>query len=392
MASLLIAVIYLCFISLGLPDSLLGAAWPVMQIEFGVPLSYMGIVTLVISGCTVISGLVADRVTRKFGTWGVTVGSILLTAIGLIGFSFSPNFICLCIFSLPYGLGAGAIDTVLNNYIALHYSSRYMSWLHCFWGVGAIVSPYIMSFSLAKQYGWENGYRFVAYLQIAIAVITILSLPLWRRRAKEDEDRVEPANLTFKQKLKLGGVPYILLAFFAYCAMEATCMTWASTYFVEVKHYTEEDAAAFAALFYIGMTVGRFLTGFITEQLGDKMLMRIGAGVALCGIVILACPLPAVVSLIAFVVIGLGCAPIYPAIVHSTPTNFGKRNSQAVMGLELASAYIGFTFMPPVYGLIAGYLNAAFLPYFLMIFLVMHIVLVELLNHYVKHHPQDTTI
>ncbi len=390
MASLLIAVIYLCFISLGLPDSLLGSAWPVMQIEFGVPLSSMGIITMLISGCTIISGLFADRITRRIGTWGVTLISILLTVVGLFGFSFSPNFLCLCIFSLPYGLGAGAIDTVLNNYIALHYASRYMSWLHCFWGVGAIVSPYIMSFCLTRAFGWENGYRTVAFIQLGIAVIAAASLPLWRRRAAQDADEEKPLNLTFHEKFKVGGFPFILFAFFAYCAMEATCMTWASTYFVEAKNYSEEDAAAFASLFYIGMSVGRFLTGFITEKLGDRRLIRIGSAVALVGIITLALPLPPVVSLVAFVVIGLGCAPIYPAIVHSTPANFGRRNSQALMGLELSSAYIGFTFMPPLYGVIAGYFDAAFLPFYLMIFLAMHIVFMELLNRYVKRHPQES--
>ncbi len=385
MATLLISVIYLCFISLGLPDSLLGSAWPVMQGDLGVPVSFMGIVTMVISGCTIVSSLFTDRIARRMGTWGVTLLSTLLTAVGLIGFSFSNHFAWLCVFALPYGLGAGAIDAVLNNYIALHYSSRYMSWLHCFWGVGAIASPYIMGFALSNAYGWDSGYRIVAYAQLGIAFITALSLPLWRRKkAASAEDETTLPTLSMKQKLSIPGVPFILLAFLCYCGLEATAMSWSSTYFVDAKGMDTALAASLASMFYIGMTVGRFISGFITDFLGDKRLMRIGACIALVGIVILALPFGQGVAIVAFLVIGLGCAPIYPAIIHATPDNFGREKSQAVIGLQMASAYVGATFIPPLYGLIVNHIHAVWLPLFLVIFLVFFILFSELLNHMVR--------
>ncbi len=388
MATLLIAVIYLCFISLGLPDSLLGSAWPVMQIDFEVPLSYMGIVTMLISGCTILSSLFADKFTQKFGTWAVTLISILLTAVGLVGFSFSPNFIWLCIFGIPYGLGAGAIDAALNNYIALHYSSRYMSWLHCFWGVGTIISPYIMGFALTRGIGWGNGYRIVAVAQVAIALALAVSLPLWRnKKSAAEEEETQTASLTFLQKLKIGGVPFVLLTFFAYCALEATVMMWSATYLVNARGMDEETAAFFASMFFIGMTVGRFVTGFITDKLGDKRLMRIGAAVILFGIILLFLPFGTPLALVAFVIIGLGCAPIYPAIIHSTPSNFGRENSGAIIGLQMACAYIGSTFMPPVYGILANHIGAWCMPIFLLFFLILYVLLSELLNGYVRRHP-----
>ncbi len=390
MASLLIAVIYLCFISLGLPDSLLGSAWPVMHPEMAVPVSYMGIVTMLISGATILSSLFADRLTRRFGTWGVTLISILLTGVGLVGFSFSGSFLWLCVSTLPYGLGAGAIDAALNNYVALHYSSRYMSWLHCFWGVGAIISPYIMGFALTNAYGWNAGFRTVAYMQVAIAIVLAVSLPLWRR--KQDaaaEEIAEAPLLTFKQKFRIPGVLYILIAFFSYCALEATVMGWSSTYLVQAEGMAEERAASFASMFYIGMTAGRFATGFITDLLGDRRLIRIGTCVALGGIVLLALPLGTTVALIAFVIIGLGCAPIYPAIIHATPDNFGRENSQAIIGLQMACAYIGSTFMPPIYGLIVNHLDAALLPLYLSVFLIPFVLFTELLNRMVRRRKNE---
>lgn len=368
MYSLLLALIYLAFISLGLPDSLLGAGWPVMHGELGVPVSYMGIVSMVISGGTIVSSLMSDRLTRKFGARVVTVISVFLTAGALFGFSFSDRFWMLILFAVPYGLGAGAIDAALNNYIALHYSARHMNWLHCFWGVGTIVSPFIMSYALTSS-TWNDGYRIVGYIQLGIAALLLVTLPVWRIHKKTEV--TEQKSIGLLGALKIKGVPLILIGFFAYCAAEATAMQWASTYFVEVKHISEEQAAQFASLFYIGITAGRFLSGFVSGRIGDRRMIVIGACVLTAGIILLVIPadVPAL-ALAGFVIIGLGCAPVYPAIIHSTPANFGTENSGAIIGIQMASAYVGSTFVPPLFGLIANRTDFAILPVYLFVFVV----------------------
>ena len=377
MYSLLLALIYLAFISLGLPDSLLGAGWPTMYGELGVPVSYMGIVSMVISGGTIVSSLMSDRLTRKFGTRVVTVVSVFLTAGALFGFSFSDRFWMLILFSVPYGLGAGAIDAALNNYIALHYSARHMSWLHCFWGVGAIVSPFIMSYALTSS-TWNDGCRIVGYIQLGIAALLLVTLPVWKINSKKT-DAVEQKSIGLIGALKIKGVPFILIGFFAYCAAEATAMQWASTYFVEVKHISEAQAAQFASLFYIGITAGRFLSGFVSAKIGDRRMIIIGASVLTLGIILLVIPVTAAeLSLAGFVIIGLGCAPIYPSIIHSTPANFGAENSGAIIGIQMASAYVGSTFIPPLFGLIGNATDFAILPLYLIVFVVLMLVMTEL--------------
>lgn len=377
MYSLLLALIYLAFISLGLPDSLLGAGWPTMYGELGVPVSYMGIVSMVISGGTIVSSLMSDRLTRKFGARVVTVVSVFLTAGALFGFSFSDRFWMLILFSVPYGLGAGAIDAALNNYIALHYSARHMSWLHCFWGVGTIVSPFIMSYALTSS-TWNDGYRIVGYIQLGIAALLLVTLPVWKINSKKT-DAVEQKSIGLIGALKIKGVPFILIGFFAYCAAEATAMQWASTYFVEVKHISEAQAAQFASLFYIGITAGRFLSGFVSAKIGDRRMIIIGASVLTLGIILLVIPVTAAeLSLAGFVIIGLGCAPIYPSIIHSTPANFGAENSGAIIGIQMASAYVGSTFMPPLFGLIGSATDFAILPLYLIVFVVLMLVMTEL--------------
>lgn len=377
MYSLLLALIYLAFISLGLPDSLLGAGWPTMYGELGVPVSYMGIVSMVISGGTIVSSLMSDRLTRKFGARVVTVVSVFLTAGALFGFSFSDRFWMLILFSVPYGLGAGAIDAALNNYIALHYSARHMSWLHCFWGVGAIVSPFIMSYALTSS-TWNDGCRIVGYIQLGIAALLLVTLPAWKINSKKT-DAVEQKSIGLIGALKIKGVPFILIGFFAYCAAEATAMQWASTYFVEVKHISEAQAAQFASLFYIGITAGRFLSGFVSAKIGDRRMIIIGASVLTLGIILLVIPVTAAeLSLAGFVIIGLGCAPIYPSIIHSTPANFGAENSGAIIGIQMACAYVGSTFMPPLFGLIGSATDFAILPLYLIVFVVLMLVMTEL--------------
>lgn len=377
MYSLLLAVIYLAFVSLGLPDSLLGAGWPVMHAFMGVPLSWAGVVSMIISGGTVLSSLLSERVTKKLGTKYVTVISVFLTAAALLGFSLSTRFWMLCLWAVPYGLGAGSIDAALNNYVALHYTSRHMSWLHCFWGVGTIVSPYVMSFALTHA-TWQAGYRIVSYIQLAITAILLLSLPLWRVNAGKvsEGDRRKPLGLAGALRIK--GVPQLLLGFCCYCAAESTCMLWTASYLIATRGVSEERAAAFASLFFIGITAGRFLAGFITDRLGDRNMIRLGTAIMAVGIVTVAiAPLPEIFALIGFVVIGLGCAPVYPCIIHSTPYNFGPENSQAIIGVQMASAYIGSTFAPPLFGFLSSLTGLWILPLYIALFAVVMIAMVE---------------
>ena len=386
---LLLAVIYLAFISLGLPDSLLGSGWPVMHTFFGVSLSSMGIVTMIISGCTIISSLMSERVTKRFGTSGVTLFCVTLTAVALMGFSVSTHFWMICLWGIPYGLGAGSIDAALNNYIALHYSSKHMSWLHCFWGVGTIISPYVMSFALV-HYNWQTGYRIISVVQFVIAGIILVTLPLWKvnkgslssegsgvKNSDSKKDK-QTKVIGIIGSLRIKGVPYLLIGFMCYCSAESTCMYWIASYLIETRGVLKEDAAAFAALFFIGITAGRFLAGFISDALGDRKMIRLGTGIIVLGIVMIAVPgLPVIIALIGCVVIGVGCAPVYPCIIHSTPSNFGADNSQAIIGVQMASAYTGSTFMPPVVGAVAGILGLWIMPVFLVIFVVGMTIMIE---------------
>lgn len=377
MYSLLLAIIYIAFISLGLPDSLLGSGWPVMHGDLNVPVSYMGIVSMIVSGGTIISSLMSDRLTKRFGTETVTAVSVFLTAAALLGFSFSNKFWMLMAFGVPYGLGAGAIDAALNNYVALHYTSKHMSWLHCFWGVGTIISPFIMSYALVNS-AWNTGYRIVAFIQILIAVLMFAAMPVWKINKGKSESSESSEPLGISKALKIKGVPFLLVGFFSYCAAEATAMSWASSYLVEVKGVKEERAAAFASMFFIGLTAGRFIGGFVMDKLGDRKMIRLGTAALISGIVCLFIPLSSeLLSLAGFVVIGLGCAPIYPCIIHSTPGNFGAGNSGAIIGIQMASAYVGSTFIPPLYGLLGRLVGFEILPAFLILFAVLMIFMVE---------------
>lgn len=375
MYSFLLALIYLAFISLGLPDSLLGSGWPVMHADMGVATSYMGIVTMIISGGTIVSSLFSDKLTRKLSTKVVTVISVFLTVVALFGFSFSTKFWMLLVFAVPYGLGAGAIDAALNNYVAVHYKAKHMSWLHCFWGVGTIISPFIMGYAL-KNLTWNSGYRIVGTIQLAICIILLVTLPVWKVNKTKDVQQQKGVGLI--SALKIKGVPFLLIGFFAYCSAEATAMQWASTYFVEVKGISTELAANLASLFYIGITLGRFISGFVTEKIGDRKIIIIGACIVLLGIIVLIIPAKSyIVAIAAFVVIGFGCAPIYPCIIHSTPGNFGAENSGAIIGIQMASAYVGSTFMPPLFGLMSNSLGYEIMPFFLMFFLILMIIMTE---------------
>lgn len=382
MFQLLLAIIYLAFISLGLPDSLLGAAWPSMYPEFQVPVSYAGIISMVIALGTVISSLMSDRLTKRLGAGLVTAISVAMTALALFGFSFSHSFWVLILWSIPYGLGAGSVDAALNNYVALHYKSRHMSWLHCMWGVGASAGPYIMGFALSHGQNWNGGYRYIGILQVILTFILFISLPLWKKEKKDaasESDATSDHILTLREIFAIPGVKSVMLMFFCYSAIEQTSGLWASSYLVLHKGVAPETAATFASLFYIGITIGRAISGFITMKLNDTQMIRLGQGIIFLGVLALFLPLGSTISLIGFILIGLGCAPIYPCIIHSTPDHFGADRSQAIIGVQMASAYVGTCLMPPVFGLIANNITVALLPAYLILFLVLLSVMHEIL-------------
>lgn len=381
MVHLLLAIIYISFISLGLPDSLLGSAWPTMYGEFGVPVSFAGIISMIIAFGTILSSLASDRLTLKLGTGKVTAISVAMTAVALFGFSISDSFWMLCLWAIPYGLGAGSVDASLNNYVALHYSSRHMSWLHCMWGVGASVGPYIMGIALTGGQSWNMGYRYISIIQIVLTAILLFSLPLWKNRGEAVEVEGEPSAqtepMTLRQVVAIPGAKEVMITFFCYCALEQTAGLWASSYLVLHKGVSTETAATFASMFYIGITVGRFFSGFLTMKLNDAQMSRLGQKIVLLGIIAMLLPLNEVVSLVGLILIGLGCAPIYPCIIHSTPTIFGADKSQALIGVQMACAYIGTCIMPPIFGLLANHISVALLPIYLVIILILMIVMYE---------------
>lgn len=381
MFQLLLVIIYLAFISLGLPDSLLGSAWPTMYQEFNVPVSYAGGISMIIAVGTIISSLQSDRLTKRFGTGKVTAASVFMTAAALFGFSVSHSYIALCLWAIPYGLGAGSVDASLNNYVALHYASRHMSWLHCMWGIGASLGPYIMGYALSGGLGWNMGYRYIAILQIVLTAILIFSLPLWKKQVAGDtgqtDEEVNVRPLSLRQIVTIPGAKEIMITFFCYCALEQTAGLWASSYLVLRRGLPAETAAGFASLFFIGITAGRALGGFLTMKLNDTQMIRLGQGVILFGIVLLFLPFGSMIALLGFIFVGLGCAPIYPSIIHSTPEHFGADKSQALIGVQMASAYMGTCLMPPVFGLIANHISISLFPVYLLTILVLMAVMHE---------------
>ena len=379
MASLLLALIYICFISLGLPDSLLGSAWPVMHEQIQVPVSYAGIISMAICVCTILSSLFSDKLLRKFGAGKVTAFSVALTAFGLAGFSVSDSFWELILYSVPYGLGAGGVDAILNNYVALHYKAQHMSWLHCMWGVGASISPFIMSFALASVQKWNVGYFIVSAIQWLLFTAMLVSLPIWEKGTKKDETAQEqPQSLTFREIFSIKGALPCFFTFFCYCSLELTTSLWASSYLVQKWSFTPDSAAGFASMFYLGVTFGRFANGFLAMKLSDHFLIRMGIGLITVGIALLFVPLHHSFALIGFIIIGLGCAPIYPCIIHMTPTVFGKDKSQAMIGIQMAFAYIGFLLMPPLFGVIAEHISISLLPVYQLVLLVFMFITHEL--------------
>ncbi len=390
MFQLLLIIIYLAFISLGLPDALLGSAWPTMYREFSVPVSYAGGISMIIAAGTIISSLQSDRLTKRFGTGKVTAVSVGMTAAALFGFSVSHSYAALCLWAVPYGLGAGSVDASLNNYVALHYASRHMSWLHCMWGIGASLGPYIMGYVLEGGRSWNAGYLCIAVLQIILTAVLLFSLPLWKNRnadraAQTDgESDGRPLSLhqddkplTLHQIINIPGAREIMITFFCYCALEQTAGLWASSYLVLHRGLSAETAAGFASLFYIGITVGRALGGFLTMKFNDTQMIRLGQGFIILGIALLLLPFGSAGALAGLVIVGLGCAPIYPSVIHSTPEHFGADKSQAVIGVQMASAYIGTCLMPPVFGFLANHISVSLFPFFLLAILILMVVMHE---------------
>ncbi len=381
MVQILLAIIYVSFISLGLPDALLGSAWPSMYREMSVPVSYAGIISMIISVGTVISSLQSDRLTKKMGAGMVTAISVAMTAVALFGFSISGSFPILCLWAIPYGLGAGSVDAALNNYVALHYTSRDMSWLHCMWGVGTIVGPYVMGYALTNGMTWNRGYLIISLIQVVLSAALFLSLPIWRKMEKRagaavpEEGATSGKTLTLKEIIRIPGAKEIMVTFFCYCAVEQTSMLWGSSYMVLHNGLTAEEAASYASLFCIGITVGRFFNGFLMMRFTDNQMIRAGQAVIIAGIVILLLPFGKVTAVGGLILIGLGCAPVYPCIIHSTPANFGADKSQALIGVQMASAYVGSCLMPPVFGLLANHISASLLPWYLLVIMVLMVIM-----------------
>ena len=382
MVHLLLAIIYLSFISLGLPDAMLGASWPIMHGDLNVPVSFAGGISLVIAGGTIISSLMSDKLTRHLSAGKVTAFSVALTAVALFGFSCSTQYWQLLLWAIPYGLGAGSVDACLNNYVAVHYSSRVMSWLHCMWGLGASIGPYVMSYALTAGMTWNSGYLIISVFQAFLTAVLLLSLPLWKGRSSEvlDESGAPDKALGLKQIFAIPGAAEVMIAFFCYCAVEQTAILWGSSYLVMHHGVDKELAAGFGSLFLIGLTIGRAMSGFLTVRINDKNMIRLGQGIIVGGLVLMFLPFGSIVSLVGLMLIGLGCAPIYPCVIHSTPSHFGADKSQAIIGVQMASAYMGTLVMPPLFGLIANHLSASWLPLYLAGIVLLMILMCEALN------------
>lgn len=383
MFSLLLALIYVSFISLGLPDSLLGSAWPQMQESLGVSLSLGGVISFLITASTILSSLVSHQAIQRFGTGAVTMCSVAMTALALFGFSLSNSFFALCLWAIPYGLGAGSVDAALNNFVALHCKAKHMSWLHCFWGIGATGGPYIMGLCLSRGMGWQAGYRTISFLQMALTLILLLSLPLWKKQELplSGGETVRPQTPQWGKLLKRPGVKAALTAFFFYSALELTTGLWGSSYMVAVRGISPETAAKWISLFYLGITAGRFFSGFLTLRFSDDAMVRLGEGTAIVGILLMLLPLHNLFLCLGLILTGLGCAPIYPSLLHATPQRFGKSLSQSLMGTQMAISYLGSTTMPPVSGFLSEKISMGLYPVLLLVFALCMTILTEKGRH-----------
>ena len=393
---IILALIYLAFISLGLPDPLLGSSWPIMSVEFGAPIESAGIISFIISIGTIISSLLAHRVIRRFGTGKVTVVSVAMTAVSLLGFSLSGSFIWLTLFAIPLGLGAGAIDSGLNEFVAEHYEARHMNWLHSFWGLGAMLGPVLISALIQLGYNWRSGYLSISVIQFLLAALLMFSLPMWKKyehssieHEHTDNERHKNSVIGLFAPLKTKGAIFAMIAFFLYTSIESSVSLWGTSYLVNVKNLPPERAAGWGALFFLGITVGRMLSGFISIKLSTEQLIRLGCILLLVGIVLLILPLPVIFTIIAFILIGLGLAPIFPSMLHQTPVYFGKYDPQATMGLQMAFAYTGTTLIPPLAGKLFSFASFSFMPYVLLVFGISLLIATSILAAKAKNNTSD---
>ncbi len=376
MIPLLLVITYLSFISLGLPDALLGSAWPTMYPILNVPVSYAGIISMIIALGTILSSLMSDRMTFQLGAGKVTAVSVAMTAAALFGFSISSSFWMLCLWAIPYGLGAGSVDAALNNYVALHYESKHMNWLHCMWGVGASIGPYLMGYVLTVGGSWSNGYQLISILQILLTLTLVFSLPLWKRSVAEGSDTdAKQAPMSLRQILAIPGAKAVMLCFFCYCALEQTAGLWAASYLNLYQGIPAEAAASFGSMFFLGITIGRAFSGFLTMKLNDTQMIRLGLFVIAVGIAAMLIPGSRWISIAGLILIGLGCAPVYPSLIHATPDRFGAEKSQAIIGIQMASAYVGTCLMPPLFGILSDITTVALLPLYLLLILAVMTVM-----------------
>lgn len=386
-SSILLLIIYVAFISLGLPDSVIGAAWPSMYVSLGVPISWAGVISMIVATGTIVSSVLSDQLIRRFGVGRITLFSVLMTALALLGFALSHHFALLCVLAIPLGLGAGSVDAALNNYVANHYAAKHMSWLHCFWGVGATIGPMVMARGLSRYHSWHLGYWVIGLLQLVLVMVLLVSLPLWKKAAVhntastglEESSHGADGALPIRQIVRLNGVKPILAAFFCYCSIEACLGLWGGSYLVLVKQISPESAARWVAVYYFGIAFGRFLSGFLMMYWSTRWMIRLGQGLIALGVLLILVPsLP--LFYLGFFLVGLGCAPIFPSLLYETPRNFGKLHSQSVMGVQMASAYVGTTFAPPLFGWFATQLGYTWLPVFLAVILLWMVTMVEYLR------------
>ena len=378
MTTLLLIIIYIAFISLGLPDSMLGAAWPLMQREMSLPLEGAGLVSTIVSAGTIVSSLLSGKLIKKLGTGLLTMLSVLMTALALLGFSATQNYFWLCLMAIPLGLGAGAVDAALNDFVARNFSSRHMSWLHAFWGVGATTGPLLLAYVVSQSGRWQGGYRTVSIIQFVLVAILALSLPLWRKQDKANGEDVAHSK-TNGSIWKIPGMIPNLISFFGYCGMELTAGLWFASFLVAERGLTAETASAWASSYYFGIMLGRMINGFLTMKFSSKTLIRSGQTLILVGLILLFIP-QATFSLIGLLLVGMGCAPIYPSMLHETPARFGEENSSRLMGIQMASAYLGLTVMPPLVGLIASKTSLAIFPWALLLLWILNVLGSESVN------------
>ncbi|MBO7743492.1 MFS transporter [Paenibacillus sp. MWE-103] len=394
MATLFLVIIYLAFISLGIPDSLLGSAWPVIRPDLGASFGFAGILSMIVAGGTIVSSLVSGNLVQRFGTGKLTLLSCCLTAGALLGFSVAPSIVWLVFLAVPLGLGGGAIDAALNHYVAENYKARHMNWLHCFWGVGATMGPIIMSYFIAERHSWRNGYAAVSMIQFTLAIILLVTLPLWKRVAERRSSSREsmnhpadhagtegslPAGVTPSNVLLIRGVIPTLVAFLFYCGVESTVGLWGASYLAGARNMTAEAAAGWISSYYGGITIGRFITGFVTMKVGNRALIRCGQITAIAGGLLLALPVQPL-FLVGLVLIGLGLAPIYPGLLHETPVRFGQGNAAKLMGVQMAVAYTGSTLLPPLFGVLSTHASIAVFPVIVLAFLVIQLLSAEKVN------------